>query len=79
MKASKKSDAEMVIIRDIEKSVLSGLKKEGCRRYEKCCEICPLGVFADEMWVCKAGDLLKLVKGWQKEEKEEMRWNKHDA
>ena len=29
MRASKKSDAEMVIIRDIEKSVLSVLKKKG--------------------------------------------------
>lgn len=78
MKTKKKSYGEMVIIRDIEKAVLSGLKKEGCLRYEKCCEICPIGVFADEMWVCKAGDLLKLVKSWQREEKDEMRRNKHE-
>lgn len=76
---TKKGYGEMVSVRDIEKTILSGLKKEGCQRYAKCCEICPIGVFADEMWVCnKARDLLKLVESWEIEEKEEMRRNRHE-
>lgn len=64
----KKSDSEMVVIREIEKAVLTGLKKEGCQRAKKDCEMCPLAVLVENegAWLCKPGDLLKTVKGWQR-------------
>lgn len=40
----KKSCSEMEVIREIEKAVLIGLKKEGCQRAAKDCELCPLAV-----------------------------------
>ena len=61
----KKSYSEMEIIREIEKAVLTGLKKEGCQRAGKDCEVCPLAVWVENegAWLCKPGDLLKTVKG----------------
>lgn len=68
MKAREKSYSEMKVIREIEKAVLTGLKKEGCQRAAKDCELCPLAVWVENegAWLCKPGDLLKTVKGWQK-------------
>lgn len=43
----KKSYSEMEIIREIEKAVLTGLKKEGCQRAGKDCEVCPLAVWVE--------------------------------
>lgn len=67
----KKSYSEMTVIREIEKAVLTGLKKEGCQRAEKDCELCPLAVWVENegAWLCKPADLLSTVKGWQKAEK----------
>lgn len=67
----KKSYSEMEIIREIEKAVLTGLKKEGCQRAAKDCELCPLAVWVENegTWLCKPADLLSTVKGWQKAEK----------
>lgn len=64
----KKSRGEMEIIREIEKAVLTGLKKEGCQRAGKDCEVCPLAVWVENggTWLCEPGDLLKTVKGWQR-------------
>ena len=63
-----KSCSEMAVIREIEKAVLTGLKKEGCQRAGKACEVCPLAVWVgnEGAWLCKPGDLLKTVKGWQR-------------
>lgn len=67
----KKSYSEMEIIREIEKAVLTGLKKEGCQRAAKDCELCPLAVWVENegAWLCKPADLLGTVKGWQRDEK----------
>ena len=67
----KKSRGEMEIIREIEKAVLTGLKKEGCQRAAKDCELCPLAVWVENegAWLCKPADLLGTVKGWQRDEK----------
>ena len=67
----KKSDSEMVVIREIEKAVLTGLKKEGCQRAGKDCEVCPLAVWGENesRYLCKPADLLSTVKSWQKDEK----------
>ena len=64
----KKSYSEMEIIREIEKAVLTGLKKEGRQQAGKDCEVCPLAVRGENegAWLCKPGDLLKTVKGWQR-------------
>lgn len=43
----KKSYSEMAVIREIEKAVLTGLKKEGCQRAAKDCEVCPLAVWVE--------------------------------
>lgn len=71
MKAREKSYGEMAVIREIEKAVLIGLKKEGCQRVEKDCELCPLAVWVENegAWLCKPADLLGTVKGWKKAEK----------
>ncbi len=67
----KKSCSEMTVIREIEKAVLTGLKKEGCQRAAKDCELCPLAVWVENesRYLCKPADLLGTVKGWQKAEK----------
>lgn len=67
----KKSYSEMEIIREIEKAVLIGLKKEGCQRAAKDCELCPLAVWVENegRYLCKPADLLSTVKSWQKAEK----------
>lgn len=71
MKAWEKSYSEMTVIREIEKAVLTGLKKEGCQRAAKDCELCPLAVWVENegAWLCKPADLLGTVKGWQRAEK----------
>ena len=68
MRTRERSCSEMEIIREIEKAVLTGLKKEGCQRAGKDCEMCPLAVWVENegAWLCKPGDLLKIVKGWQR-------------
>lgn len=67
----KKSCSEMEVIREIEKAVLIGLKKEGCQRAAKDCELCPLAVWVENesRYLCKPADLLGTVKGWQRDEK----------
>lgn len=74
----KKSYSEMTVIREIEKAVLTGLKKEGCQRAAKDCELCPLAVWVENegAWLCKPADLLGTVKGWQKAEKRRYGENK---
>lgn len=71
----KKSCSEMEVIRETEKAVLIGLKKEGCQRAAKDCELCPLAVWVENegAWLCKPGDLLKTVKGWQRADRGQMK------
>jgi hypothetical protein len=66
-----KSCSEMTVIREIEKAVLIGLKKEGYQRAAKDCELCPLAVWVENesRYLCKPADLLGTVKGWQRDEK----------
>lgn len=73
-RAEKKSYSEMAVIREIEKAVLTGLKKEGCQRAKKDCEVCPLAVWVENggTWLCEPGDLLKIVKGWQRADRGQM-------
>ena len=70
-----KNCSEMAVIREIEKAVLTGLKKEGCQRAGKDCEVCPLAVRVENegAWLCKPSDLLKTVKGWQRADREQMK------
>ena len=70
-RAKKKDYSEMTVIREIEKAVLTGLKKEGCQRAAKDCELFPLAVWVENegAWLCKPADLLGTVKGWQRDEK----------
>lgn len=81
MRTREKSCSEMAVIREIEKAVLTGLKKEGCRRAGKDCEVCSLAVWVENggTWLCEPGDLLKIVKGWQRADREQMKSTESQA